>query len=552
MGSLITRVTPVLDGAPQVLGDGVTRVRQVRVDSGYTPPVFLQADSNVRRVYRIDSLPFDLAMRAGRASILSADPGPKPVGVERFVAATGGVASGDGNINAPWTLAHAISGAGGVLAAGDTVWMRGGTYVGTFTPSGPHATAAARITFRQYGGDAPLGERVIIDGQWQHRRDYWDLRGVEVTQSDPVALGISGIILGHQGGSVKGARCINCIVHDCGESGCTGWLESRGPSLYYGMIVYNNGTHHNKDHGFYIHDQEKVVENCIAFNNLARNFQTYDSSRIHKAIHHRKCIAFGAGELSVVYGANSNFLSRIIGSQTQEDILFEECLGFHKDASVSQCRALRLGTDGNGLLQKDATVRGCYFWRGRTYMEIAQWQRLVVEDNTFVNDATASDHIIIRDKGARDYVSWERNKWYMDPAALRYNYKFRRSFTDWKNVTGLGYTDTIENVTPPTRVFVFPNDFEPGRAHVAVFNHQLSSSVPVDLSGVLQKGQDYEIRSVQNLWGAPVASGTYTGGSVSVPMSPAVPPPTPLGAGRVFSMPPTTGPEFDAFLVLAV
>lgn len=552
MASLLTRVSPVLDGVPLVVGDGISRVRAIRVESGYTPPVYLCADSNVRRVYRVDALPADLVVALGRVSILSADPGVSPAGTQRYVAASGGIASGLGTFEAPWTLAHAVAGAGGVLQPGDTVWLRGGTYVGTFLPTGPHATAAARITFRQFGGDAPLGERVRIDGQWQHRRDYWDLRGVEVFQTDPVVTGIEGIVLGEAAGSAYGARVINCIVHDCGATGCTGWLNSRGPSLYYGMIVYNNGTHHNLDHGFYIHDQEKVLENCIAFNNLARNFQSYDSLRPHKSIHHRRCIAFGAGELSVVNGGSTNFLSRIIGSQSQEDVLFEQCVGFHKLANATQCQQLRLGTNGNGLLQKDATVRGCYFWRGRTFMEIAQWQRLAVEDNTFVNDATASDHIIMRDKGARDFASWERNAWYMDPASVKWNYKLRRNFAGWKSAVALGATDTISALTPPTRAFVFPNDFEPGRAHVAIFNHELASVVPVDLATVLVPGQHYEVRSVQDLWGTPVTSGTYTGGLVSIPMSAAVPPPTPGGAGRVFSTPPTTGPEFDAFLVLAV
>ncbi len=68
----------------------------------------------------------------------------------------------------------------------------------------------------------------------------------------------------------------------------------------------------------------------------------------------------------------------------------------------------------------------------------------------------------------------------------------------------------------------------------------------MNLSGVLSVGNVYEVRNVQDLWGAPVASGTYGGGSVNVPMS-GVTPPQPIGGSPV--TPIKTGPAFDVFIV---
>jgi hypothetical protein len=48
------------------------------------------------------------------------------------------------------------------------------------------------------------------------------------------------------------------------------------------------------------------------------------------------------------------------------------------------------------------------------------------------------------------------------------------------------------------------------------------------------------------LFGAPLTTGTYNGGAVRVPMN-RITPPTPVGMPR--SPAPTTGPEFDVFLV---
>ena len=553
MPSLITRVSPVLDGPPQILGDGTVRLRHIIVGNDYTPPVYLSCDSSVRKVYKLDSLPVELDVIAGRVSILSGDPGAEPTGQHYYVSTTGS-ASNSGSITSPWTFEHALAGAGGVLRPGDTVWMRGGTYGITPTiysnAAGPHGLSTNRIVFRQYGGDAPYGERVTINGQWNHKRDYWDLRGVELFNSDPVNNQFSNTIMGTEGGSAIGARTINVISHDAGETGATGWLNSRGPSLYYGVICYNNGTIHNKDHGFYIHDQEKVLDNCIAFNNLARNFQYYDSSRSQKNNICRNCIAWGAAEMSATATGSTNFLFRVTNSKGIENLLVEGCVGFHKDASASQSRQLRLGAVGV-LNNKTSVARNNYFWRGRTCIEHSEWENLVFEDNTIVNDATCSDNLILNALPSVS-ASWERNKWYgIDPTQAKWKYRFRRTFPNWQTGTALGSSDTAFAGPPPNKVFLFPNDFDQTRAHLAICNHEGLASVPVDLSAVVPMGRPFEIRNVQDLWGTPVVAQTYYGGTVDVPMA-GITAPVPSGPGRVFSQPPVTGPEFNAFLVKAL
>jgi hypothetical protein len=98
-----------------------------------------------------------------------------------------------------------------------------------------------------------------------------------------------------------------------------------------------------------------------------------------------------------------------------------------------------------------------------------------------------------------------------------------------------------------TQVFVRPNRYERGRALVVVYNFGQQGSVTVDLSSVLVSGQRYVVRNVQDFYGAPVASGTYSGGFVSLPMTGVAPPPR---LGRTTPAPPRTGPSFDAFVVL--
>src|SRR6185295_10822827 len=101
-----------------------------------------------------------------------------------YYAAPTGTASAAGTKSNPWDLATALSNRG-VVRAGDTVWLRGGTYKGAFT-STLAGSASAPITVRQY-----TGERAIIDGSPSLNPpltvygSYVWFWGMEVMNSDP-------------------------------------------------------------------------------------------------------------------------------------------------------------------------------------------------------------------------------------------------------------------------------------------------------------------------------------------------------------------------------
>jgi hypothetical protein len=119
----------------------------------------------------------------------------------------------------------------------------------------------------------------------------------------------------------------------------------------------------------------------------------------------------------------------------------------------------------------------------------------------------------------------------------------------WSNVANSGNTQLSSSAPPTsgTTVFVRPNAYEAGRANIVVYNWSKQGSVSADVSNVLRSGDAYEVRNVQNFYGAPVASGTYGGGTIQLPMS-AVPLPTLLGRSPRKTA--TTGPEFQAFVLL--
>lgn len=92
-----------------------------------------------------------------------------------------------------------------------------------------------------------------------------------------------------------------------------------------------------------------------------------------------------------------------------------------------------------------------------------------------------------------------------------------------------------------------PNQYEPGRANIAVINPAALDEVEVDLSNVLTPGQAFRIVSAKDFYGSALVEGTYDGSAVPVPMKPVVPP-APVGMPDAET--PQTEPQFAAFVVL--
>src|SRR5439155_566817 len=123
-------------------------------------------------------------------------PPPPPPGthVGWYVTATG-TSGGDGTNAQPWDLQTALSGGNGKVQVGDTIWLRQGTYHGTFY-SGLSGVAGSPIVVRAYPGeratiDGGTGganriETLTVSGRFTY---YWDL---EIMQSSTARLGEAG------------------------------------------------------------------------------------------------------------------------------------------------------------------------------------------------------------------------------------------------------------------------------------------------------------------------------------------------------------------------
>ena len=106
--------------------------------------------------------------------------------------------------------------------------------------------------------------------------------------------------------------------------------------------------------------------------------------------------------------------------------------------------------------------------------------------------------------------------------------------------------------SPPTdnHVVVRPNRYEPGRAHIIVYNWEGLGEVSVDLSELMPEGTEYSLYNAQNYFSSPVVSGTYEGGDVAIPLT-GLEPALPIGDAEAIGAEQRTGKDFNVFVLRA-
>ena len=455
--------------------------------------------------------------------------------VDGFHVSPRGTSAGTGSVDRPWDLATALAGADGRIGPGDTVWLREGTYPGSFRTE-LAGKEGAPIVFRQYPS-----ERATIDGTLRADGSYLVFWGFEILQSDFGTINTYGLQA-----NASHSRYVNLIIHDVGTQGVSFWNPGIDSELY-GCIVYNTGSNENLDHGVYVHNEAgtKVLRDNVFFNNYARGIQVYASRRnpLIRGVHVEGNVAFNNGTISERSTRNNLLLSAPV--LTEDMVAIDNLLFFSRDEGIN----IRLG-NYDAAHNKNVVLRNNYAAGGEIGLQMDHaWERAEIENNTLVGRGT-----IVRTAGEELIASysWSRNRFHRDPRARAWRHDGQAyDFDGWRRRSGLGEADEVVAAPPSeTAVFVRPNRYEGGRGTIVVYNWGGLADVPVDLGAILMTGDRYEVRNVQDLFGEPVVAGRYDGGAVNLPMA-GVEPPAPIGR-QTPRQAPRTGPEFDVFLITRV
>jgi hypothetical protein len=447
-----------------------------------------------------------------------------------------GSSSGRGTVSSPWSLDYALSGAGSTIQPGDTVWLRGGTYIGTFDAT-LCGTPARPIIVRQYPRErATIQGTMTIEGcdTW-----YWGFEVANVNAGTQNVIGVDD-----HGPRTK---LINLIVHDHSGDGIGLWAEAPDAEAY-GNIVYNNGfcgadgappNCTSFGHGIYSQNETgaKLLRDNIVFQSVGYGFHLYAESQFLHNFTLDGNVSFNNGTAQ----EGDNFL--VGGSNPVTGLVFTRNMSYQNPV---------IGASGTWLgrvsaQNVDAVVQDNVLVSGAPVLRLWRWSSVTVTGNRLVD--RPEFHSMLDQLGPSSGWTWSGNNVWGDSSQKEVTIDgVDYTWSGWRQLTGLGSSDTFTLGAPTDQwVYVRPNPYEAGRAEVAVYNWSGAGSVSVDLTGVLTPGQAFEVRNVQRIWDAPVLSGTYGGGSVSLPIQslaayqPLVP--------SVVNPLPNTGTEFAVFLV---
>jgi hypothetical protein len=517
-------------------------------------------------------------------------------------AAADGTPGAPGTYAQPWDLTTALAGASGVVQPGDTVWLRGGIYPGNWSCA-LNGSEGAWITFRAYPGERPILQgtdpceeeviRLDATGSWLclWGLEFTATHVTRVTQTTGPHPG--GGISRNSGVSARAPDCriINCTFYDCGASGIGNWASAKNLEVY-GCLFFNNGwwaPDRGHGHGLYIQNRyddgtvlsTKVVKHCISWGNFATGMKLYAEDTYPEGCEFDGVIAYMNGYPAYAYTGNlgdvdANLLLGGISNPVRRAVIRDGCF-YHPDRGF-HVHTVRFGFQANNedLLLEDTWIMGgdypCQLQRWATVT--SQRNRIycypppspgskaylcaivpIVRSPTIKVQVPITGHTLSQNEYWGTGINVVHGVQKPFHTGTRYyklddtNWDYRWAF--WQDKVGLDLDSTFTE-TRPTGVWrrVFPNAYEPGRGHLAVANWDGAASVGVDLSSLgLADGEPFAIQNAQDLWGAPVVTGTWNASQPVVRL--------PLAAGSVqqpqgFEAWPTPSslPEFGAFLVL--
>ena len=182
--------------------------------------------------------------------------------------APNGSSANAGTVASPWDLQTALSGAGGRIKPGDTVWVRGGTYPngGNLTVNG---SAAGQVVFSGYPG-----ETAIVKRQFRGTGDYVTIQ--RLVFEGPIDRKTNQVYL-HDCHHVVFTR--NEIRHGDYHAGLS-VDESHHVSITYNYI-HDNGRDPSHDHGIYFKTTTgdgTVIANNLLVHNASRGLSLHDNS----------------------------------------------------------------------------------------------------------------------------------------------------------------------------------------------------------------------------------------------------------------------------------
>lgn len=503
-----------------------------------------------------------------------------------YYAAPTGTSAGDGSLRSPWDLTTAFK-KSSVIHAGDTLWLRGGTY----RQPGPyawwpniHGSPSAPVVIRHYPGEwaaLDLGNYAssfLLDnpgraGNPGNDASYVWLWGLEIFCSDCYR---TTSLLGNKGMSADfeihavGVKVINCYIHDLSD-GISFWQDATNGEAYGNIVldVGYNAPDRPHGHGGYIQNSAngtKTLDSNFMGDAFAAGLQEYGSAAAVQNMTSVNNVLFDNGA-----PVGSNAIQFVLGNGgVKTNMVVSGNISYTSPRYGPAWFEVGWQWDGPNL---DAQITNNFIWGPE--FQVYHWAKATITGNQVYPQAATTfpvayyalydckSYVPCSSATVQNISNWTighntygSGKFTFAVTGLNANLAATNtggtsttSPSVWSGLLNGGDANSTFGAHVPDTVFVQPNKYEPGRANITIVNPSELPSVWVDLSSAgLQEGDSFEIFDVQNFRGPVVASGTFHAASprTAIPMS---------GLTRKYilgwsSTPAHTAPSFGTFVLL--
>jgi len=420
-----------------------------------------------------------------------------------FVSANG---TGDGSIGSPWGLQFALTNT--TITAGDTVNLRAGNYIPPHTnPASmgqPQWTVSISgqtnnlITWQGY-----LDETATVDRQWRlGTNNYNRFKSLTFFDSwkgsNPTNVSFPNGPWAHFDDSRASGNneWINCIIHDVDNV----WSGGAAGALIRGCIIWNAGLN-ALEHVAY--NAPKVFQGNIVgfYSEDAINLQVQNLVMISNVFFGGGQIAGGGQDAGIGQGFSSVLAWNYTYNFLTNDVI-RTSIGMDTGSSIVNSNILV----GNSALGFGGAMTAVEVQYNVLHMS-SPFQNYAVLSRFTNTGSWTVDHNQYTARPNSQVRLEDRN--------------FSLTFANWKitNATFDANSVATNAAFPSNQVVVIPNQDKAKRAHVAVYNWSSNDTATATLSGILQAGDIYEVRSAQDYLGSTVQSGTYNGSSISLPLT---------------------------------
>lgn len=479
---------------------------------------------------------------------------------DNFYVAASARPGGKGTKKAPWDLQTALNQPASIKP-GDIILLEKGIYKGIFI-SNLTGTISKPIILKNNNG-----ARVIIDGslagQVKKNIPAFTIKGaytwyynLEVTNTDTERIiNIEGSNPPERRGTGvdvfgPGVKIINFIIYDTG-GGIGAWSPSQN-SEYYGNIIFNNGwyaTDRGHGHGIYAQNNTgtKTYTDNVILNNFGGGWQIYGSEK--------------AQLNNFYFEGNVSFNDRWLmgGGAPLQNLTLKNNFSYRDKVQLGYS-----AQNNDGLVMTNNYFPGgiSLFW----------WKNITATGNTIFEYNSLNSPVSLLFAGVPDLSTFHFNNNIYYRGKLPNSRKLSFGWTntllennnpgrsgefylpDWKRnkqdedlvVEYFPNKDESNVVLNGNKVFIRKNRYDATKATIIIYNWDKAATVAVNVAGILNPGDTYELRNTQNYFGD-IITAKFKKGKLIVPMTGHTVA-KPLGYNKELTS--TTFPEFGTFILI--